>query len=289
MKRKTQKTALVVEGGGMRSVFSAGVLHAFGEKGFDPFDLYIGVSAGACNLASHLAGQNDRNWDIIATYSSTPNFISAKKFLRGGHYMDLDWLWDVTMREYRLDLSRLFTKLKREKKEYIVVATSAETGHALYLKPDAGTLEHFLKVSSSLPILYRNMLETGSEKATDGGIADSIPVIEARRRGAADITVIRSRPADYVKKGSSLTPLFSLIFREHTRLVGALKNRHVTYMEAVRFIQNPPKGVRVREIAPPPNTGVGRTTRDMDLLRALYQIGIVHGYEFIARYKAKSS
>ena len=70
-KSKMNKSALVVEGGGMRGVFSAGVLHAFGEIGFNPFDLYIGVSAGACNLASHLAGQNDRNFDIIMRYSST--------------------------------------------------------------------------------------------------------------------------------------------------------------------------------------------------------------------------
>jgi predicted patatin/cPLA2 family phospholipase len=289
MKRKTATSALVVEGGGMRSVFSAGVLHAFGAPGFDPFDLYIGVSAGACNLASHLAGQNDRNWDIIATYSSTPSFINAKKFLRGGHYMDLDWLWNATIQNYRLDLARLFNKLRREKKEYIVVATSAETGDALYLKPDARNLEHLLKVSSSLPILYRTMLEIDTKKATDGGIADSIPVIEAGRRGATDITVIRSRPADYVKKASRLIPLFSIFFRKYPRLVEALNKRHVTYMEAVKFIQNPPRGVRVREIAPPPKTGVGRTTRDTDLLKALYQTGVARGNEFIARYLGKSS
>ncbi|TFH42436.1 MAG: hypothetical protein E4G96_03460 [Chrysiogenales bacterium] len=102
-----------LEGGGMRGIFAAGVLHAFGLASFDPFDIYIGVSAGACNLASHLAVQNDRNFDIMLRYSSTRNFISIRRFIMGGHLMDLDWLWETTIREYRLDLATLFSRLKR--------------------------------------------------------------------------------------------------------------------------------------------------------------------------------
>ena len=95
-----------------------------------------------------------------------------------------------------------------------------ETGEALYLHPDENTLEHYLKVSSSLPILYRNVLDVNGEKATDGGMADSIPVREACRRGATDITVIRSRTADYVKKESPIAlAVFSWYFRKYPRLV----------------------------------------------------------------------
>src|SRR5208283_2004915 len=197
MSNNTDKPALVVEGGGMRSIFAAGVLHAFGKEGFDPFDLYIGVSAGACHLASHLAGQNDRNFNITLQYSLKSDFINIKRFLCGGHLMDLDWMWEQTIRNYRLDLPYLFHKLRSHNKEYIVVATSTATGNALYLQPDENTLEHYLKISSSLPIFYRNILEVNGEKATDGGIADAIPVREAYLRGATDITVIRSRPSDY--------------------------------------------------------------------------------------------
>ncbi|HQC20035.1 MAG TPA: patatin-like phospholipase family protein [Smithella sp.] len=96
-KVQISKKALVVEGGGMRGVFAAGVLNAFGSAGFDPFDMYLGVSAGACNLASHLAGQNDRNFDIIERYSIDGRFINWGRFLRGGHLMDLDWLWEQTI------------------------------------------------------------------------------------------------------------------------------------------------------------------------------------------------
>ncbi len=269
----------------MRGIFAAGVLHAFGKAGFDPFDLYIGVSAGACHLASHLAGQNDRNFDITLRYSLHPQFINVGRFLTGGHLMDLDWMWDQTIRNYRLDLRHIDGKLLGQNKEYLIVATSMATGEALYLCPDENTLEHYLKVSSSLPILYRNVLDVGGEKATDGGIADSIPVREACKRGAENITVIRSRPANYVKKKSLLAQMiFSLYFRNYPRLVECFQQRAENYNASVDFIHHPPEGVRILEIAPPADLNVGRTTRDEAPLRKAYESGIAHGAVFMDQY-----
>jgi predicted patatin/cPLA2 family phospholipase len=281
MGNNSGKTALVVEGGGMRGIFAAGILHAFGKEGFDPFDLYIGVSAGACHLASHLAGQNNRNFDITLRYSLSSRFINPWRFLRGGHLMDLDWMWEQTIANYRLNLKYLFDNLRVKNKKYFVVATSMETGNALYLQPDENTLEHYLKVSSSIPIFYRNILEVAGEKATDGGIADSIPVREAYRRGATDITVIRSRPSDYVKKQSPFTFIFSIYFRKYPRLVEKFKQRANNYMNAVNFIHHPPKGVRITEFSPPNNADIGRTTRNETVLRATYKTGIDYGNRFL--------
>ena len=279
------KKALVVEGGGMRGVFAAGVLNAFGGAGFDPFDIYLGVSAGACNLASHLACQNNRNFDIIERYSIDGRFINAGRFLRGGHLMDLDWLWEITISEYRLDLKKIFEKLKQQNKKYVIVATSVATGKAAYLEPDEDTLEHYLKVSSSLPVFYRHFLEVQSEKMTDGGVADSLPVREAIRRGATEITVIRTRPATYVKKKSVVSLIYPLIFRDVPLFAEAMKQRPVAYMESVRLIRQPPAGVCVFEIAPPPDIDVGRVTTDIKLLRAAYQTGKEHGRKFMDDYK----
>jgi predicted patatin/cPLA2 family phospholipase len=283
MSNNPGKSALVVEGGGMRSIFAAGVLHAFGKVGFDPFDLYIGVSAGACHLASHLAGQNDRNFDITLRYSLTSRFINPWRFLRGGNLMDLDWMWEQTIANYRLNLKYLFDTLRTKNKEYIVVATSMDTGNALYLKPDESTLEDYLKVSSSIPVFYRNILEVNGEKATDGGIADSIPVRKAYRRGAKDITVIRSRPSDYVKKQSRLIFILSIYFRKYPQLVEKFKQRAKNYMDAVQFIHHPPEDVRIIELAPPNNVDIGRTTQNENVLRSFYQKGIDYGNEFLKR------
>ena len=278
---KNVKTALIVEGGGMRGIFSAGVLDSFGRLKFDPFDIYLGVSAGACNLASHLAGQYERNRFIVEKWSSTSRFISLPRFLTGGHYMDLDWLWDVTIREYRLDLDHIFRVLGKGDKEYIIVGTSMVTGAPMYLNPDKENLEHYLKVSSALPFLFRDTPEVNGEKAADGGIADSIPVIEACRRGARRIVVIRSRPEQYVKHESMLSFLYPVLFRKYPGLAEVMKKRHKSYMEAVNFIKNPPRGVSVWEISPSINSHIKRTTKDRVILASAYFSGIKAGENFV--------
>jgi len=277
-----KKSALIVEGGGMRGIFAAGILHSFGNRGFDPFDLYIGVSAGACHLASHLAGQNNRNFDITLRYSLSSQFINPWRFLKGGHMMDLDWMWEQTIKNYRLDLKQIKEKLQTQKKDYLIVATSMETGGPLYLHPDINTLEHYLKVSSSLPILYRKEMDVKGEKATDGGISDSIPVREALRRGATDITVIRSRSAGYVKKESPIVlAVFSWYFRKYPRLIEAFRQRADRYNAAVAFINNPPSGVCIAQLAPPAALEIGRTTKNEATLRKAYKAGIDYGNRFI--------
>jgi predicted patatin/cPLA2 family phospholipase len=149
-------------------------------------------------------------------------------------------------------------------------------------------LAHYLKVSSSLPVLYRNILEIDNEKATDGGIADAIPVREACRCGATDITVIRSRSAGYVKKHSRLAAaIFSLYFRKYPRLVEKFRKRAENYNASVEFIHSPPEGVRITEIAPPDNTAIGRTTKNETPLRAAYETGIDYGNKFIKTSQLK--
>jgi predicted patatin/cPLA2 family phospholipase len=290
MNALTPKSAIIVEGGGMRGIFAAGVLHAFGKVDFDPFDLYIGVSAGACHLASHLAGQNDRNFDVTLRYSLAPQFINLWRFLKGGHLMDLDWMWEQTIANYRLDLKHIDQKLRAGNKEFLIVATSMTTGKPLYLCPDESTLEHYLKVSSSLPILYRNALDINGEKATDGGMADSIPVRAAWKRGARDITVIRSQPAGYVKKGNlPALAIFSLYYRKYPNLVKAFLKRAESYNTSVNFISHPPQGVRITEIAPPAYLEIGRTTKKEAPLRAAYDAGIAQGKIFMENYLSSPS
>ncbi len=121
------KKALIVEGGGMRGVFSAGVLFAMGMKRFTEFDLYIGVSAGACNLASFLGRQYERNFYIMENWSASWRFINPFRIF-WGNVMDLDWLWDITIRNYRLNLHEIF---KDSSREFLVVVTSMNSGKPL--------------------------------------------------------------------------------------------------------------------------------------------------------------
>ncbi len=138
-------TALVVEGGALRGVFSTGLLDGFLEAKFNPFDLCIGVSSGASNLAAYLAGMIGRNARIYLEYSLRPDFISFSKYFQGGHLLDLDWLWEVTIREIRLDLGSIYSRGK----PFIVVMTDVQTGEAIYHPTGAGDLEQVLKASSA--------------------------------------------------------------------------------------------------------------------------------------------
>jgi len=160
------KTALVVEGGALRGVFSTGLLDGFLEAQFNPFDFYIGVSSGASNLAAYLAEMRGRNGRIFMDYSLRPEFINITRCIRGGHLMDLDWLWDITIREIRLDLAAIYSKHK----PFITVITDIQTGRAVYKVTSAEDLEHVLKASSAMPVFYRGYPKVEGRPMTDGGV-----------------------------------------------------------------------------------------------------------------------
>ena len=276
------KAALIVEGGGMRGVFASGVLHAFGKLGFDPFDLYFGVSAGACSLASHLAGQNNRNYEIMERWSANRRAINPWRFLRGGHYIDLDWLWDMTIQHDRLDLDALFQKAP----DFYIVATSLISGKPLYLRPAPDNLEHYLKVSSALPVVYRGKLSIGGEPMTDGGVGDAIPVLESWRRGANRMIVVRSRKPGYVKKAGLQDQLMAWAYRHREGFSAAIRTRADRYNEALRFISDPPPGVQVIDVTPPEDFQTGRTTTNLEILRQDYERGVAAGYEAARAFSA---
>lgn len=268
------RTALVVEGGGMRGVFSSGVLFAMGLRRITEFDIYIGVSAGACNLASFLGKQYERNFYIMENWSATRRFINPARIFCG-NVMDLDWLWDITISNYRLNLNEIFSDSKRE---FIVVVTSMDTGKVLYIKPNEENLEYILKASSALPVLYKNKLYIDGHRVADGGIGDSIPVIEAYRRGARDIVVIRSNAHGYRKNTSDNLKALKLLLRKYPAFYKALTNRAFIYNMAVDFIENPPADVRITEVCPPPECKTTRTTiKHATLLRDYYK-GIHTGF-----------
>lgn len=268
------RTAIVTEGGGMRGIFTAGVLDAFAEAGFQPFDLAIGTSAGACTLASHLAGQTGRNRRVFTDQMSRPEFISVWRYLRGGHLMELDWLWDILDREDRLDVE---AAVSRPGVELVVAATSAGTGQAVYFRPRAGELNAALKGSSAVPVLYRGPVSVGLEQVVDGGLADPIAVEEAWRRGARRILVVRTRPGSYVKSPGLESWIGERVLARYPALVSAIRQQAAVYRRAVEFIRNPPEDCEIVEIAPETALRTGRTTQKQDHLEADYETGRIQG------------
>ena len=206
-------SAIVVEGGAMRGVFSAGVLDVFHEQGFHPFDLAIGVSAGACNLASHLAGQHGRNRRSYFDLMTQREFLDLRRFFGRGSAVDLDWLWDTLAEREPLDVPRVIA----HPTHFLIVATSASTGEPVYLQPTLDTMFDLLKGSCALPLLYRREIHVEGQRIVDGGVTDPIPVRQAYNLGARRIVVVRSRPAEVVKSTSLGTRASALMLRPSQR------------------------------------------------------------------------
>jgi predicted patatin/cPLA2 family phospholipase len=266
---QAMETALVVEGGALRGVFSTGILDAFLEARFNPFDFYIGVSSGASNLAAYLAEMIGRNKRIYTEYSLRPEFIDMARFLRGGHLMDLDWLWNTTIREIRLDLQRIYAT----RKPFVVVLTDVQTGEAVYRQTSAHDLEHILKASSAMPMFYRSYPIVDDRQMTDGGVADALPVSKAIRLGARRIMVIRSRNRDYVKRHDPFDCLMRCTMRRYHSLQRAMAKRVWRYNHAVKLIRKPPKGVTIVEICPPEKFRVSRLSQNRTILEEGYNQG----------------
>ncbi|KUO62631.1 MAG: phospholipase [Gracilibacter sp. BRH_c7a] len=274
------RNALVVEGGAMRGIFSTGVLDAFLEKNFNPFDICIGVSAGASNLASYLAGMYQRNYKVYTDYSVRPDFINWRKFIRGGHLVDLDWLWDITIKEIRLDLDKIINT----DKEYLIGVTDVSSGKALYLKPERNNLEDMLKASSSIPVFYREFVQLEKTDFVDGALVDPIPVIEAYNRKAVNIMVIRSRPHSYTMKAGWQDSMSKLYLRKYPRLIEAIMNRPRKYQEALDFMRNPPSGIRILEVNPPSSFRTKRLTTDRSALEQDYGSGYEAGRDLVNQW-----
>jgi predicted patatin/cPLA2 family phospholipase len=276
------RAAIVVEGGAMRGVFSAGVLDVFLESGFEPFDLAIGVSAGACNLASHLALQHGRNRRCYFELMTRREFIDPIRLLRGGSAVDLDWLWAALADREPLDVDAI----ARHAAEFVVVATSATTGDPVYLSPSPASMFDVLKGSCALPVLYRERIRVEGEGLVDGGVSDPIPVEEAHRRGARRILAIRSRPARYVKTDGWGTAFSAFLLRGDPAVAMAVRRTAERYQRAVRFLEQPPAGCRIIQVAPPSALATKRTTQRRASLEQDYELGRKLGLEAMKEWAA---
>lgn len=271
-------SALVVEGGAMRGIFAAGVLDSFLDNQFFPFDFCIGVSAGSTNLAAYLTGQRGRSHKIITDYSIRPDFINAWKFIKGQHLIDLDWLWDIAYKEYRLDTFAL----ANQSIPLWVVTTNCETGEAEYHEADEHNLEDLLLASCAVPFAYRDFPVFAGAPQTDGGVADSLPVIEAYNRGARHITVVLSQQRGYRKQPIKFAPVISSLLRRYPSLTNAMRQRHTQYNAAIDFIENPPKDCTVEVLAPSEGFEVSRLTKDPVRLNFGYEMGLLQGQALVS-------
>ncbi|WP_049534953.1 patatin family protein [Vibrio harveyi] len=264
--------AIVVEGGAMRGVFASGVLDAFLEQDYKPFDFAIGVSAGASNLIGYLTDYPHRSINVITKLATSKRFFDPTRFLKGGDLIDVKWLFEESNRLYPVDEAKLFEGIP-----FLAATTNVNTGKADYYRVNRHNFHNAMEATTALPIAYKHTPCFSGGCYTDGGVADSIPVREAHRRGARDITVILSHPLAYEKKPVKTPWLMKKLFAEHPQMAEAMLRRSKNYNESLDFIRNPPKDTHIRVIAPPDEFSVQRLSMRQSVLLEGYEMGLEAG------------
>lgn len=269
------RSGLVLEGGGMRGVFTCGVLDNFMDRGIR-FPYTIGVSAGACNGLSYMSEQRGRakfsNIDLLEKYQ----YIGFRHLITKGSIMDFDLLFEVfPTRIIPYDYERYARCVER----YEMVATDCATGKACYFeeKSDPKRIIDIVRASSSLPYVCHIARVDGREML-DGGIADSLPIARARDLGYDNNVVVLTRNKGYRKSDKpSFVPPFA--YRRYPALREALRWRNVEYNKQIALIEELEERGEIVVIRPERPIEVGRMERDIKCLTALYD----EGYEVASR------
>ncbi|MCS6115353.1 patatin-like phospholipase family protein [Shewanella baltica] len=307
------QVALIAEGGGQRGIFTAGVLDAWLDGGFDPFDLFIGTSAGSQNLSSFLARQKGYAKRLIRGLSRHKRFYRLGRGLVGGNVVDLDWYFEQTRQGmFKLDLNAATASLGD--RQLLITTTNASDRKGYFLSPSSKSQwRELLKASSALPFLYKQgvkltpwltdkacnngaanhggshhnaALSEGidSDFYLDGGLAAPLPVREAYRRGARKIVVIRTVSEDFQAQSAWVHKLKSWICVSGfcPKTIDYLVQHEQAYQDELDFIANPPEDVEIVQIFSAENLQsklLGSTDAD---LRHDYHAGMSAGKQFLS-------
>ena len=271
----TAKSGLILEGGGMRGIFTIGVLDNFMDRGIK-FPYIIGVSAGACNGLSYMSNQRGRakyaDIDLLKEY----DYIGLRYLFTKGNIMDFDLLFHKFPEEISpYDYDTLATSPER----YEMVTTSCITGKACYFeeKKNPKRVIEIVKASSSLPFVCPIAYVDG-EPMLDGGISDSIPLERAMSQGYDNNLVILTRNRGY-RKPQKATKVPFFFYRKYPKIKETISGRNAMYNRQMELVEEMEREGRVQVLRPVKPVEVGRIERNTDKLLALYQ----EGYDLAAQ------
>lgn len=262
-------TGLVLEGGGLRGVFTCGVLDCFMDNGIR-FPFTIGVSAGACNGLSYMSGQRGRARSSNIDLMEKHHYIGFKYLITQGCIMDYKLLFEDFPEKiipYKYDA--YFSNPDR----FVMVTTNCLTGKAEYFeeKSSPERVMSIVRASSSLPFVSKITYVDGVPML-DGGIADSIPVQYALDQGYEKLVVILTRNKGYRKKEGKMR-IAKAFYRKYPALQQALSVRNLRYNQTMDMIERLESEGRITVIRPINPVEVGRIEKDTAKLTALYQEG----------------
>ena len=278
------KIGLVLEGGGMRGIYTVGVLDAFTKYNFMP-DYLIGVSAGASNGVSYISRQKGRALRTNINYIGDRRYLSWSNYIKTGSLFGMDFLYEeIPQKLDPFDYESFF----KNPCDFKVGVTNAETGKAeFYGKASLHDGATVLKASSSIP-LVANPVNYRGNTYFDGGTAAPIPVGEALKDGCDKIIVVLTRDRNFIKPPLRCFPLVAWKMKEYPAMVDLLKRHHEVYRENQEEIRRLEKEGKAMVIAPAAPLQIDRFEKSRERLLAVYHQGLADGERFIKDFKKEN-
>ena len=263
------QAGLVLEGGAMKGIYTAGVLDFFLEQGIH-FSSAYGVSAGALNLCSFLSEQKKRTYRVFTNYIDYSQYCSTKNLVMTGDLFGVSMCYDLIPNYLDPYDYEVFNQYKG--KAYVVV-TNIRTGKAEYIQlTDMHKDIQAVRASSSMPLVSRNV-KIGEEWYLDGGIADAIPIAKSIQDGNEKNVVIMTKEIGFCRQPSSQLPLLKLRYARYPKVYELMKNRHTRYNATLDYLEEMAAEGRAFVIRPKKKSQVGRVEKDQEKLKALYEEG----------------
>lgn len=264
------KAGLILEGGGMKGVYTAGVLDFFLDKNIDFSSIY-GVSAGACNMASYVSKQKGRGRDVMIDYLGNKRYLGLYSLITTGNIFGVEFTYDLVPNY--LNPIDAETYRQYEGKAYAVL-TNIKTGKAEYhqVKDPLKDVD-YIRASSSLPLVSQ-AVEIDGEMYMDGGIADSIPIVKSENDGNFKNVVVLTKPEGYRRKPEIKSlPLIKARYAKYPAVYKLMKERHTVYNKTLDYIESKAALGNLFVIRPSVDLEIGRMEKDVDKLNALYEAG----------------
>lgn len=265
------QAGLILEGGGMKGMYTAGVLEFFLDKDIE-FSSCYGVSAGACHMCSYLSKQKKRGYQVAVDYLDQKSYCSVESLIKTGDLFGADMCYGLIpdyLNPYDYDAFKNYGG-----KAYAVV-TNINTGDAEYIRLEDMHRDIIaVRASSSMPLVSRNV-RIGNDVYLDGGIADSIPLRRSMKDGNIKNVVVMTKEEGYVRQPADLPQLAMIKARyiRYPKVYERMRERHITYNSTVQYIEELQSKGRVFVIRPKQKSDVSRVEKDRAKLDALYEEG----------------
>ncbi|MBR1591972.1 MAG: patatin family protein [Ruminococcus sp.] len=264
------KYGLVLEGGAMRGIFTAGVMDVLMENEIK-FDGITGVSAGAAFGCNYKSNQKGRVIRYNLRFCRDRRYCSTLSLIRTGDMFGAEFCYHTIPDELDIFDSTAF---KNNPVDFYAVCTDIETGRAVYHKfNDMNHSElEWIRASASMPLAAR-IVNINGRKLLDGGISDSIPLEFMEKNGYDKNIVVLTQPRGYIKKKSRSIGMIKNVYRKYPQFVNACVKRHDMYNNELAYVNNSEKNGRALVIAPPEKLPIGHIEHNHEVLLEVYRIG----------------